>query len=130
MTQQGADRPAWRTLPLRARAFRIAHLLAGVVNMTALGYVWLSAAQRRRDSALVASVSILSAEGVALVIGRGNCPCGPFQRSLGDPVPMFELFLPPRAAKTAIPVLTVVALAGFLAVLLRRPRRLTQPTAT
>jgi len=58
----------------------------------------------------------------ALVIGRGNCPFGPFQRSLGDPVPMFELILPPKAAKAAVPILTVVSLAGLSAVLLRRPR--------
>jgi hypothetical protein len=113
----------WRTLSRRAKAFRIAHVLAGVVNMSALGYIWLSAVQRRRDPKLLASVGVLSAEGLALVIGRGNCPFGPFQRSLGDPVPMFELFLQPRAAKAAIPVLTVVALAGFLAVFIRRPRQ-------
>jgi len=58
---------------------------------------------------------MLLVEGVALVIGRGNCPFGPFQRRLGDPVPMFELFLPPRAAKAAVPVLTLVSLAGLAA---------------
>jgi hypothetical protein len=91
--------------------------------MSALGYIWLSAIRRRRDATLIASMSVLSAEALALVIGRGNCPFGPFQRNLGDPVPMFELFLPPRAAKAAIPALTVVALAGFLAVFIRRPRQ-------
>jgi len=116
-------RPAWQDLPPKAKAFRIAHVLAGIVNLTALGYVWLSAVRRRRDSALVASVSVLAAEGLALVVGHGNCPFGSFQRSLGDPVPMFELFLPPRAAKAAIPVLTVVVLAAFLAVLMRPPRQ-------
>ena len=90
--------------------------------MSALGYVWISAVRRTRDPALAASVGVLSAEGLALVVGRGNCPFGPFQRSLGDPVPLFELFLLPRAAKAAIPVLTVVALAGFTAVALRPPK--------
>jgi hypothetical protein len=112
----------WTALPAKAKAFRLAHVLAGVVNMAALGYVYLSAVRRTRDPALAASVVVLSAEGLALVIGRGNCPFGPFQRSLGDPVPMFELFLPPRAAKAAIPVLTVVALAGITAVALRPPK--------
>jgi hypothetical protein len=123
MTHPEKGRPAWRNLPPKAKAFRIAHVVAGIVNMTALGYVCLSAVRRRRDHALVASVSVLSAEGLALVAGRGNCPFGPFQRSLGDPVPMFELFLPPRAAKAAIPVLTVVVLAAFAAVLMRPPRQ-------
>jgi hypothetical protein len=83
------------------------------VNLAALAYVWLCAALKRRDRRLTYSVGLLSAEGAALLIGGGNCPLGPFQRSIGDPVPMFELFLPPRAAKAAIPVLTIVTLAGF-----------------
>jgi len=91
--------------------------------MAALGYIWLSAIRRRRDRALTASVGLLGAEGVALVIGRGNCPFGPFQRRLGDPVPMFELLLPPRAARAAIPVLALVTLAGFVAFALRRPSK-------
>ena len=116
------SRVSWADLPPRAKLFRIAHAAFGVINMAGLGYVWLAALARRRDRLLAASVALLSAEGTALVVGRGNCPFGPFQRSLGDPVPMFELVLPPRAAKAAIPVLTVVTLAGFAAVLLRRPR--------
>jgi hypothetical protein len=64
-------------------------------------------------------VALLGSEGVALVIGRGNCPFGPFQRSLGDSVPMFEWFLPPRAAKAAIPILAAVTLGGFAALLVR-----------
>ncbi len=60
-------------------------------------------------------------EGAGLVIGRGHCPLGPFQRRLGDPVPMFELFMPKRAAKVAVPVLAGVTVAGLAAVALRRP---------
>jgi hypothetical protein len=58
---------------------------------------------------------------VALVIGRGNCPLGPFQARLGDPVPLFELVLPARAAKAAIPILAVVTIAGMAALVLRPP---------
>ncbi len=115
-------RESWADLPAGARAFRVAHAVFGVVNLAGLGYVWLSAVRRSRDRWLTASVALLAAEGVALVIGRGNCPLGPFQRSLGDPVPMFELVLPPKAAKAAVPILTVVTLAGFVAILLRQPK--------
>lgn len=78
---------------------------------------------RRRDRYLWASVVFLLVQGVFLVIGRGNCPFGPFQRRLGDPVPMFELVLPPRAAKAAIPVLLLVSVAGMIAAALRPPAR-------
>lgn len=105
----------WATLPTRARLFRVAHFVWGAFNMAALGYLWFAAIAGRRDRYLVAAVGLLGSEGVALVVGRGNCPFGPFQRSLGDPVPMFELLLPPRAAKAAIPILAAVTIGGFAA---------------
>jgi hypothetical protein len=89
--------------------------------MAALTHVWLSALRRKRSRLLAASIAFLSVEGVALVVGRGDCPFGPFQSRLGDPVPMFELVLPPGAAKAAIPVLAAISLVGIGAVALRRP---------
>ncbi|MEX1295042.1 MAG: hypothetical protein AB1Z67_02615 [Candidatus Limnocylindrales bacterium] len=113
------ERPAWGSLPRRAKAFRIAHIAWGAVAMCALGYIWTCAVVGRRDRYLWASVTFLMVQGVALVVGRGDCPFGPFQRRLGDPVPMFELVLPPRAAKAAIPALLVVTLSGIVAVAAR-----------
>jgi hypothetical protein len=66
-------------------------------------------------------VGLLFAEGAALIVGRGNCPLGPFQERLGDPIPLFQLVLPPRAAKAAVPVLAAVAVAGIAAVLILPP---------
>ncbi len=94
-----------------------------MVGMASLGYIWLSAVTGRRDRLLAASVVSLSLEGTALVVGRGNCPFGPLQARLGDPVPLFELVLPPRAARAAIPVLVLASVAGILAVVARRPSR-------
>lgn len=78
---------------------------------------------RRRDRWLAASVGFLLVEGGALVVGRGDCPMGPIQEAWGDPVPFFELVLPPRAAKAAVPILAFATVAGMLAVLVRSPRR-------
>jgi hypothetical protein len=75
---------------------------------------------RRRDRLLTVATGALLGEGVALVVGHGDCPLGPLQQRLGDPIPLFELVLPPRAAKAAVPVLTAVAVTG-LAVLVLRP---------
>ena len=113
--------PSWRSLPCGALGFRIAHVVWGAVELGALSHVWACALLRRRDRYLAMSMTLLLAQGVALMAGRGDCPLGPFQRRLGDPTPMFELALPPRAAKAAIPVLTGVALVGITAVLLRPP---------
>jgi hypothetical protein len=35
---------------------------------------------------------------------------------------MFELLLPPRAARVAIPILSVVAATGIVAVIVRPPK--------
>ncbi len=113
----------WATLGTKARAWRIAHAAWSVTSMAALGYIWLCAAARRRDRALAASMIWLSLEGIGLAIGRGDCPMGGKQAEWGDPVPFFELLLPPRAAKAAVPVLLVITLGGFAAVALRRPRK-------
>jgi hypothetical protein len=48
---------------------------------------------------------------------------GPLQEEWGDPVPFFELLLPRRAAKAAIPALTVVSVAANAADILRPPGR-------
>jgi hypothetical protein len=120
-TDEHSSDHSWRSLPPRAMGFRLAHIAWGALELGALAHVWRSALHRRRDGYLAVSIAFLLVQGAALVVGRGNCPLGPFQRSLGDPVPMFELVLPPRAAKAAIPVLFVVALAGIAAALLRPP---------
>jgi hypothetical protein len=115
------ERPGWTSLGRRARAFRIAHASWSVVALAALGYVWACAARRRRDRVLYASAAFLSVQGGALVVGRGNCPFGSLQASWGDPVPLFELVLPPRAARAAIPALAVITVAGLVAAVARQP---------
>ncbi|MET0908446.1 MAG: hypothetical protein ABWZ99_03175 [Ilumatobacteraceae bacterium] len=103
-----------------AAGFRIVHVLIALVDLAGLGYVWTCALVRRRDRILRFSVAALVVEGTALVIGRGNCPLGPLQRRLGDSTPLFELVLPPRAARAAVPLLAAISVAG-LALLAVRP---------
>ena len=111
----------WSELPSGAKAFRIAHVVWSVLSLASLGYIWACALTRRRNRRLGASIAFLSLEGVALIVGDGDCPFGPLQTRLGDPMPLFELVLPPRAAKAAVPVLAGVTLTGLAAVVVRRP---------
>ena len=113
---------AWADLGRGARGFRIAHAAFSVMQLAGLTYVWACAIARRRDRLLVLSIGALLVEAAALVVGRGDCPFGPMQARLGDPVPLFELALPKRAAKAAIPALAAVAVTGMAAVLWRPPR--------
>jgi len=119
----GAPQPRvrWADLGRRARAWRVAHAAWSVAQLAALGHIWACAVRRRPSPRPWASVAFLAAEGGALAVGHGNCPVGARQAGWGDPVPFFELLLPPRAAKAAIPVLTVVSVLGITAALGRRP---------
>ena len=94
-------------------AYRVAHLAWGVGQLAALGRVWATALGAGRGGMFWPAVGFLGIQGVGLAAGRGDCPMTPVQRRLGDPVPMFELLLPPRAAKAAVPVLAAVAALGM-----------------
>jgi hypothetical protein len=113
--------PTGPTLARAARRFRMLHIAIAVVELASVGYVWICAVARRRNPVLRGAIAALSVEGVALVVGRGNCPLGPLQRRLGDSVPLFELVLSPRAAKAAVPVLAGTTIAGIALVALRPP---------
>jgi hypothetical protein len=113
----------WANLGKRAKAFRIVHTVWSVVSLACLAYIWFCALVGRRDRRLAASVAFLSIEGAGLLIGHGDCPMGPLQAQWGDPVPLFELILPPRAAKAAVPVLAAITVVGIAVVALRRPGR-------
>jgi len=113
--------PSWSRLGARARAWRLVHAAWSVAQLACLGLIWARVVQRRRDPATWAAVVFLAAEGSGLILGRGDCPMGRVQESWGDPVPFFELILPPRAAKAAVPSLAGVAVAGIAALILRSP---------
>jgi hypothetical protein len=112
----------WRALTWEAKAFRIGHFLVAAIELGSVAYVWSCAITRRRDKTLAVALGLLSVQGAGLIIGRGNCPLGPLQQRLGDPVPLFELVLPPRAAKAAVPALAAITTAGLLALAIRKPR--------
>lgn len=76
----------------------------------------------RRGKTLWAAVATLVAEGIALVVGRGDCPLGLLQQRLGDPVPLFELVLPRRTAGTAVPVFVGITCVGLAVLAIGRPR--------
>jgi hypothetical protein len=121
MKVQGVD---WSALDTGAKAVRIGHIGVAFVGLGSLAYVWACALTGRRDRWLAAACVALSVQGVAILSGGGNCPLGPLQQRLGDPTPCFELVLPPRAAKAALPVLVPVALGGVALVALRNLLRI------
>jgi hypothetical protein len=104
-----------RELSIVALAFRAVHTLIAAGFLAAISYVWWCALTGRRDPALRISVVALVIEGVCVTANGGDCPLGPLQQRVGDPVPLFELVLPPDAARRAVPCLGGVAAVGILA---------------
>ena len=101
------------TMSPAALAFRAAHAGIAAGFLSAIAYVWACVVTGRRDPLLRIAVGALTLEGVAVAANGGDCPLGPLQDRLDDPVPLFELVLSPRAAKRAVPVLGAVAAAGI-----------------
>jgi len=99
-----------------------------VAFLGAIVYVWWCALTGRRDRWLRVAVVALVAEGAFVTANHGDCPLGPLQERLGDPLPLFELVLSPAAARRAVPTLGLVAAAGLM-LLVRRPAR-PDPAAT
>lgn len=112
----------WSELTPAAKRFRAVHTAWSIAGLASLGYMWICALIRRRDPVLASGITFLAVEGVALSIGGGDCPMANKQREWGDPKPFFELVLPPRAAKAAVPILFGASVAGLVAVALRPPR--------
>jgi hypothetical protein len=113
--------PGWSDLPSAARAYRVAHGAWAALQLLALGWTWWSAATRRRGRGLLLAGTFLAAQGIGLLVGRGDCPLTSVQHRLGDATPLFGLFLSPSAAKQAVPALAVLAVSGLVASLLRGP---------
>jgi hypothetical protein len=124
VTEAARPRASNSSPPLsrEALALRAGHTAIAVVELSCLGYVWTCALTGRRDSLLRGAIGVLAAEGVGLIVGRGNCPLGPLQERVGDPVPLFELVLPPAWARRAIPIFAAISGVG-IALAVRPVRR-------
>ncbi len=96
------------------------HAALALGFLGAIAEVWRAALSGRRSRRTTAAAAALAAEGALVAANGGDCPLGPLGDRIGDEVPLFELVLPPRAAKAAVPVLGAIAVAGILGAF-RRP---------
>jgi hypothetical protein len=103
-------------------AVRAAHSLFSAYFLSCLAYLYYAAVARKRGPALAIAGGSLLVEGAVLAANGGDCPLGTVHRRFGDERTFFELFLPARAAKAAVPFFTGVTVLGFLLALARPPR--------
>jgi hypothetical protein len=111
-----------RKLSRAAFAFRAFHAAIAIEMLLAIAYVWWCALSGHRDRLLRIAAASLIGEGVLVAANHGDCPLGGLQERLGDPVPLFELVLSPRAAKRAVPTLGAITAAGLVLLVVRGPR--------
>jgi hypothetical protein len=119
---RGRNRRRVRKLSRGAMSFRVFHAAIAVEQLLAIAYVWWCALSGRRGRLLHMAAASLIGEGVLVSANRGDCPLGGLQERLGDPIPLFELVLSPRAAKRAVPTLGAITVAGLVLLVVRGPR--------
>ena len=106
---------------LAGSGWRVVHATWSVAQLWCLGDIWASAPRRRRSRRLWAGVAFLCVREGRSSSATESARSGKCRPSGVIRVPFFELVLPPRAAKAAVPVLAVVSVAGIVALALRRP---------
>jgi hypothetical protein len=103
-------------------AWRTGHAVIAMGFLASIGYVWWCALAGRRGRMLRLAAGSLIAEGAVVAANHGDCPLGGLGERIGDPVPLFELVVPPQVAKRAVPLLGGIAGAGLLIVTIRGRR--------
>lgn len=92
---------------------RVIHGLLSAFFLACIAFVYYVAIADVDSPLVVAAVGALILEGAVVVFNGGDCPLGGVHRRFGDEKAFFELLLPPRAAKLAVPVLGSVTALGI-----------------
>jgi hypothetical protein len=112
-------RPRKTQLTPAVLAWRTGHALIAIGFLASIAYVWRCALTGTRGPLLRPAIAALAAEGALVAANQGDCPLGGLGERIGDPVPLFELVLSPRAARLAVPVLGGVTAAGVALLAIR-----------
>ncbi len=99
---------------------RIIHGLFALYFLFCLAYLYYASIFSQINIILLIAVISLGLEGfVVFILNKGDCPLIHIQRRIGDNTPFFNLILPAKLAKQAVPILTKLALAGFMILIMR-----------
>ncbi len=92
---------------------RAVHGLLSAFFLSCIAFVYYAAIADVDSPLAFAAAGALVLEGAVVVLNGGDCPLGIVHRRYGDEKAFFELLLPPRAAKLAVPVLGAVTALGI-----------------
>jgi hypothetical protein len=98
---------------------RLGHGLISALFLACIAVIYLGAWSGQANVLTYLALAALGIECILVLLSGGNCPLGPWLRRLGDDKPFFELFLPRRVAKAAVPTLGAIAVIGAVALAAR-----------
>jgi len=99
---------------------RTIHGLFALYFIVCVLYLFYAAVSARFDKFLVIALISLALEGfVVFILNKGDCPLIHVQRKIKDDVPFFELFLPKKLAKKAIPFFSTLTIIALMLLLMR-----------
>jgi hypothetical protein len=98
---------------------RILHGAISVLFLSCIVIIYASAWRAEWSMLTVIACAALAVEASLVGLNGGDCPLGPWLSRMGDDTPFFELLMPERAAKLAVPVLGGVTTFGVLLLIAR-----------
>lgn len=97
---------------------RVIHGVITFIFLSCIFYIYYSGITNRIGWITYLAIGLIVVEGIVVSLNKGNCPLGPIHHKYGDDKAFFELILPKRTAKMAVPVLGIIAAVGILLVFL------------
>jgi len=105
---------------------RIIHSILTLYFTVCLAYIYYAVITEQYNSLLVVSIISLGIEGIMIFgLNKGDCPLIHVQNHIGDEKPFFELILPRRLAKAAIPIFFAIFTLVAVTLLLFRYLQIT-----
>ena len=99
---------------------RTIHGLFALYFIFCIFYIYYAAITLHVNLFLSIAIASLFIEGfLVFILNGGHCPLAPLQKKMDDPIPFFNLFLPDRLAKKAIPFFIGLTFLGLLLLLVR-----------
>ena len=98
---------------------RSIHTAFTLFFLTCIGTVYYAGIFDRPSVWAYIAAAALVIEGVVVGLNHGDCPLGFIHHKVGDEKTFFELLLPRKAAKQAVPVLGAIAGVGIALLLVR-----------
>lgn len=99
---------------------RVVHGLFALYFIFCLLYLYYAVLFSKIDSFLLIAVISLGIEGfLVFVVNKGDCPLIHIQRRIGDNTPFFNIFLPAKMAKKAVPFFSNITCIGVVLLIIR-----------